>query len=177
MTTTKGPGRMTLFDVEEKLALAVSGVDPDTGEVIEDDDERLAPIVARMLGAEADKVDRVAGFMLAVKGLADAAAEKKKLVAARQKRMETKFDNMARYSLEAMAMFDKRRMDGREHSLVMVNRPPSVVVYDGFVLPDEFCRIETVRTPNKDKIKAAIDAGLDVPGARIESGLVRLRID
>lgn len=51
--------------------------------------------------------------------------------------------------------------------ITLANNPVKVDVYDEFMIPEKYYRSSVVKAPDKAAIKAAIEDGIDVQGARL----------
>ena len=66
-----------------------------------------------------------------------------------------------------------RKIELPECTLSLLSVPPSVIIIDESLLPDDFCTI--VRKPDRKSIKAALEDG-EVPGAMMSNGGTALSV-
>jgi hypothetical protein len=137
----------------------------------EANEEQRAQAMARLdeIGtALMAKVDRYAGFMAHLESqIALGDAEAKRL-ADRKRRFQNALDWMEGNALRVMDAHGWKELDGDTTTLAIRHNPPSVVVTNDEILPAEFVRITQKMDPDKVKIKAALKAGEEVPGAHLE---------
>mgnify|MGYP003345701669 FL=1 len=78
-------------------------------------------------------------------------------------------DWLKQYALGIMQSNDIKRIDGKTGSLVVRNnggiRPLTITESE---LPAEYKIKEVIYKADKDKIRAALENGIDVPGARLD---------
>ena len=182
---------LTLYDVEEHLvALA------DTAEVVPPEQEQqfLAELETALTRA-ADKRDQVAGFLAHLDAPQKFASQEIARLQDLKRHYETVQDRLEGYVVSVIqrqgtdAKGKYPKLEGH-HSLMYIQRSPaSVEITDAAAVPLDYeratitidaaqwqeilnafpallftaCKLE----PNKSTIKAALDAGAEVPGARI----------
>tara|TARA_R110001632_G_scaffold125184_1_gene238405 strand:+ start:850 stop:1344 length:495 start_codon:yes stop_codon:yes gene_type:complete len=61
------------------------------------------------------------------------------------------------------------KLDSPELSVKLKNNPPSVVINNEGLIPENYLRKKIVTTVDKAAIKGAINSGEDIPGAHLES--------
>lgn len=70
----------------------------------------------------------------------------------------------------AMLELDATELNGNLFRYKLSNSKPTVQIYDESKLPKKFLKSKTTYSPDKEAIKAAIDAGEPVSGACLEMG-------
>ena len=95
-------------------------------------------------------------------------AEIARLLALKAKR-ESIAAGVRKYLLDNMQRTGISKLTCPLFSISIANNPPKTDVYDTLSLAIEFLNIATVTTstPDKARIKAALQAGRDVPGAKL----------
>lgn len=83
------------------------------------------------------------------------------------KLVRKRIERMQDYMSKCMDDAGKDRVNGK-HVTVKFRHSSAVNVYDVDKLPDAYTRVTHKIEPDKPRIKAAINAGHDVPGAEIE---------
>ncbi len=152
---------MTLYEINEKIRVFLeNNIDPETGEILNLD----------TLGdLELERSVKLENYALAVKNIrADIEAikaEEDALKARRERLSNTK------NRLEAVL---KQELDGEKFTTARVQithrKTNSVEVLDITALPEKFLRYKPAEA-DKTAIKAAINAGETVDGARLVNGL------
>ena len=86
----------------------------------------------------------------------------------RRRRLEHHADKLKTYLKENIERCGITKIKGQEFSISIRKNPPSVIIDDERVLPNDYIsRIEI--HPDKTKIKAAIQSGETIEGAHIEN--------
>lgn len=144
-----------------------------------EDGEIPAGIVAELDALEGDIDTKLSGCCRMVKALsamAHANAEEAKRLTQRAKAAEhgvSQIKDYMQHNMESMG-WDKRKVD-ELFTVALQNSPPSVVVEDLDAVPVEFDRVQE-RVIDKTAIKAAIQAGKEVPGCSlIQTKHLRIR--
>lgn len=96
------------------------------------------------------------------------------LLADRRRAIEKFIDGFKSGMLMQFLNWGIRKVEGRTHRFSLRKNPPRVEVFDETLLPTEFIRYTAA--PDKAAIKDAIEAGKDVPGARLAEETQRLEI-
>jgi len=138
-------------------------VDPETGEVNEDQ-----LILLERLEMDRDK--KIENIACLIKNLrADAAALKaeKDAFAKRQKQAENKADSLTRYLQEAL----NGEKFSTDRCAISWRKTNKVVLDEGFTVYDIDTHFLRMAEPelNKNEIKKALDAGVEIEGVHIES--------
>jgi Siphovirus Gp157 len=92
----------------------------------------------------------------------------------RKARFDRKEEAARKLIMSVMERADLSKLQLVEATLSMRQLPPSPIVTDETVLPDNCVRIE--RKPDMKAIKAEIDGGRDVPGVAMSNGKPSLTI-
>jgi hypothetical protein len=153
---------MNLYQATE-LARLESHVDEETGEI------DLAAFDAAQI-ALLDKQRAVVAFVRNAEAHEAMLADAIKQLQAKQKTMKAKGERLKTYLLENMRAAGISKIeaaDGTFSATLYPQRDASVVIEDGAIFPPELCADPKPPEPSKTKIKAAIEAGHDVPGASI----------
>lgn len=111
----------------------------------------------KMLEAEADAIEAAAKEMVA-----------------RAKAKRNRAANIREYLKTCMEVAGVSKIDCPHFAITIKKNPPAVDVWDEKQIPAEFWRtpepVPPVAAPDKAAIKAAIQAGRDVPGAQLAQG-------
>jgi hypothetical protein len=118
------------------------------------------------------------GVGYAVKNLeATAAAIKgaEQEMATRRKAIEKRAEALKEYAKTCLEIAGISKLDTPHFALTIKKNPPSVDVWDERQIPAEFMRLPEpppppIAVPDKTKIKEAIKAGREVPGAQMAQG-------
>lgn len=90
----------------------------------------------------------------------------------RRKRVEKHIERVKNYLQYCMEVSGKTSIDSPWFRLAIKNNPPSVDAYSPDLIPSEYYSYPEPPAPsvNKKAIAKAINAGVEVPGARLVSG-------
>jgi len=107
-------------------------------------------------------------------GMLAGLAKIKDELAARTDRLKVRKERRRTLIEQALFVLDLARVERPLATLSLVSRPPAVVVDDEVLIPSRFF----VAKPHLDRtgLKQALTAGEEVPGARLESGVVSLTV-
>lgn len=119
-----------------------------------------------------DKALQVAKFVLSLKAAADACDDAAKRMQSRAKTYKNRAEHITAYLLFNMNATGVRKIEHPEVRLNIRANPASVKLADGVELPPEFMRVPEPPppSPDKEKIKAALQAGQVIDGAWLEQG-------
>lgn len=141
------------------------------------DEQTIADTLEGMGGALEVKATNVAFFARNLESLAASIKDAEAQMAARRKALENRAARMREYLLTCMQLAGVQKIEGPYFKLAQRENPPSVVIDEPGLIPTEFMRQPEPPPPSPDKtaIKAAIQAGKEVPGAHLQRG-IRLEI-
>ena len=140
------------------------------------DDDDLPPEVVRdtldALGGDLQvKAGNVATYIRMLDTETEAIKAEIDRLRALEKRVDTHATRLRQYLLENMQRAGITRIEHTEAPFYRISirrNPPRVVVDEETFIPAEFVRTKVVEDIDKTAIKAAIQAGQDVPGAHLE---------
>lgn len=135
-------------------------------------DEVIADTLEALGGELELKVQNVARFALNQDAMAEAIECAADAMKARAQRLRKRTAHLRNYLLTNMQAAGLQRIETPEVVLAIKNNPESVVVFAEGELPERFMVQPEPPPKRADKaaIKAALKAGEDVPGARLERG-------
>lgn len=141
------------------------------------DEQTLADTLEGMGGELELKAENVIMFCRNLEVTASAIKDAEAQMASRRKAMESRAASLKRYVLENMKFAGIQKIEGPLFKLSVRENPPSVEIFEPGLIPLEFMTQPEPPppAPNKTAIKAAIAAGVEVPGAKINRG-TRLEI-
>jgi hypothetical protein len=105
-----------------------------------------------------------------------AADERAKDIMGRRDRYRRRAEALVGSALGIMLDTGERRVELPELTASIRRNPESVLPVDEAEIPDEYWRVVTTRSLDKDAIKRAIKAGETVPGAMLSQGSESLMI-
>jgi hypothetical protein len=165
----------TLFQLTDqyRALLRLDASEDLPAEVIQDTLEGLT-------GDLSVKATNVAKFILNVEAMADAVDAAGKAMKVRADRMRERADSIREYLRLNMQAADLTRIEAPEFVLSIRKNPPSVIVDDESLIPDDYKVTPEPPPPpqprpDKKLIAKAIKDGYTVPGCRSEQG-TRLEI-
>ena len=141
------------------------------------DEQTLADTLEGMGGELEMKAQNVILFTRNLESTACAIKEAEGQMAARRKALENRAAGLRRYVLENMQFAGIQKIECPWFKLSIRDNPAAVDIYEPGLIPAEFMKQPEPPPPAPDKtaIKAAINAGTEVPGARLTKG-TRLEI-
>lgn len=153
---------MKLFEIADNYLATLDGmeIDEETGEILN--------VTGHFSLTEFnDKAINVSKYINNLQAEAKAIHEVEEQMYKRRKRLETNYENLKEYLRSQM-----ERVDITEISCPYfgIKRKPgriSVDVIDESALPSQFKAVTIKEAPDKTAIKKAIEAGEEVPGARL----------
>lgn len=137
--------------------------------------EAIVDTLEGMSGALEEKVE-ARGFVIRNMGASiDGVEAAIKEMQARLKAMKARRDVVAQSTLDAMVACGKSKVEGPYLRISVQANPEAVEVFDEKMVPAFFMRTPEPApppepAPDKTAIKAALQAGQDVPGARLVRG-------
>lgn len=155
---------MKLYEIANYIETAIDGgyvIDEETGEVLFD-----AENLEELELAFNEKIENCALYTKNIQAEAEAIKAEEKRLKQRRESLERKAERMKAYIDYNMARMEVAKIDTPKVAVSFRNSQ-RVVIEDSSVLPDYYCKIETVMNPDKMKIKNAIKSGNHVPGAKI----------
>lgn len=90
--------------------------------------------------------------------------------AARRKSLEKRAERVTAYLKEQLERAGVKKVPSPYFDVKIVANPPSVAIAVGSAIPNEYMRIPPIpdAEPDKKAIKAALEAGKEIPGCTIE---------
>jgi hypothetical protein len=152
-----------LWKIEEELRALVDSVETCPAEL----QAELEARIARYVGAEIDKVDRVGAVLSSLDGVAANARAEIDRLRARQQSAERTRARLEDYVLRVLRERDGQPLKGRNVTL-SVRHSEALIVDDPDAVPAEWKRTTVVVDVPKDPLKKAIKGGSVIPGAHIE---------
>lgn len=133
------------------------------------DPQTIADTLEGMAGDLEVKATNVAMFIRNLESLCDQIKQAEAAMAARRKAIETRAESIREYLLTNMVRTGITKIESPYFKIALRNNPPSVVVDDPTAIPAKYMRQAEAPPPAPDKkeIKAAIEFGENVPGARL----------
>jgi len=123
-------------------------------------------------GEVSEKATNVAQVIRNIESLAENIRDAEQKMAARRKALEARADWLRGYLLDNMVAAGISKVESPWFSLTVRQNPPSVALDDVSLIPTDYWRAVLPPPPAIDRvaIRAAIEAGQDVPGARVVRG-------
>lgn len=141
------------------------------------DAQTLADTLEGMSGELEVKAQNVIMFTRNLESTAAAIKEAEAQMAARRKALENRAARLRRYVLENMQFAGVQKIECPWFTLSVRDNPAAVEIFEPGLIPAEYMTqpAPPPPAPNKTAIKAAINAGTEVPGAKLTNG-TRLEI-
>lgn len=139
---------------------------------LELDAQTVKDTLDSMSGELEVKASATAAVIRNMESLAGQIKDAEKQMAERRKAIESRAASLSAYLLANMAHAGIQSVETPHFAIKVKTNPPSVEVYDEKLLGAEFLRQKLPPAPEPDKtaIKAALQKGIDVQGARLVQG-------
>lgn len=159
---------MRLYEIaNEYESILDSLYDPVTGEIQEQALTRLDEV-----GAAIDqKAIAVASFIQNMEAERRAIDDAKQMMAARERNIENKMSKLKDYLKYNMEKTGKTEISCPYFLIKLKKNPPSTDIFDEDLVPAQYKKVKEMVSVDKNKVKAAILEGKDVPGARVKQDL------
>jgi hypothetical protein len=165
MTAPVIPINGSLIDIQDHIEALFNSID--MTEEGSEERSRLEQEIAAYLDAEVRKVDAIAYYIAHCESQQTFAADEIKRLQDRKKNWEKRQERIEGYVQRAIESSGKSSLDGRYHTLVLRNCPPSVEVTDASLVPQEYIRTVVTESVDKTAAKNALRAGANVAGLRL----------
>jgi hypothetical protein len=165
------PVHGSLFEITDHLVALL-----DTLDMIETEPERALceADIRAYLEAEIRKVDSIAGYLAHCEAQQLGAVAEMKRLETRKRMYERREQRLTLYVIGIMQQFGVKKLEGRSSTFALRACPPSVLIGSEAAIPAEFKIVKQEIVVDKKAIKAAIEAGAEVPGALLATDKVRL---
>jgi len=152
-----------LWKIDETLLALMESIETCPNEL----KPELQSDIDSYLGKEAAKVDQTAHVLAALEYEEKAAGDEMARLAERKRVAKAARERLESYLCRIIAARGGEALKGKTNTL-SVRTSDAVVITDEESIPDEYIEERYTETVNKVKIKAALKAGADVPGADLE---------
>lgn len=162
MTSLYNIGNELQSIADDVTVLLEQGADPNSDEVQQ--------LLQKMVAQESDwdtKALRVAKFLNHIKAQQEIVKLEVDRLQKKMKQLGSTFDNLHDLLLWQMQGFGKTEIKDPILSIKVRDNPPSVIIEDESLIPNDYKTEKTTVTVNKTRIKAAFKAGEQVDGANI----------
>lgn len=132
------------------------------------DEQTLKDTVESLSGEIEVKATNIAMFIRNLEANAEQIKLAEKAMSDRRKALENKADRIKKYLFDNMKRVDIKKIESPYFMLSIKKNPPSLVIQDESLIPQEYVVTKTVTSINKEEIKDAINAGKQVAGAFIQ---------
>ncbi|ELY5803542.1 siphovirus Gp157 family protein [Cronobacter sakazakii] len=136
--------------------------------------------IADTLEAEAltlgDKFDGILSLIRNLEGQARTLDDEIKRLTERKRVFQDKAKNLRAYLLRTLQAGGYKTFKTDLNTLTVRQGAVSVVIDDESLLPDDLVDVVTTVSPDKKKIKQALEAGKEVRGAHLETGEETLQV-
>lgn len=140
-------------------------------------EEAIRDTLEALTGDIQEKSTNVAAYCRNLEAAADAIDDAAKQMKERAGKVRKRAESIRAYLLHNMQACEISKIESPYFTLTVRKNPPAVTVFDADQIPADYMRQKPAPPPEPDKtaIKAALQAGSDVPGCKLEQG-VRLEI-
>lgn len=167
-----------LYEISEKLRnlkeIWMSCIDEETGEFDETKQQEIDEMLEIIKEELNSKAESVATYILNEQSDLVALENEKKRITNRVKKQNAHIQSFLSYVKTCMMKMGENEIKTPLATMKIQKNRPSVVIYDPSKLSEEF--LVAKYEPSKTKIKEAIDNGIEVAGAYIESNSTSLKI-
>lgn len=151
----------SLYEINKTYLELFEKVDPETGEILFTDEELDAVKEEFEL-----KADNIACFIKDREALIEARKSEidnlKNKNIAEQKRI----DNLKKYLLNALQMRNKKKLVTARNT-IGTRKTTSVLIEDETLIPNEYLKVKTEKSPMKKEIGAALKTGIEISGCSL----------
>ncbi len=162
MTTTVELAKSPLWEIEEDLEMLLDSLDTCPEELREE----LSTKIEVYVGKLSTKVDSIAGVLKSLEAVQENAKNEIDRLRAREKAAERAQNRLESYVLEVLRKRPDQKLKGK-FTTFSIRTSEALVIVDQNLVPAEWKRVvQTVDIP-KTPIKAALKAGIEVPGTAI----------
>ena len=158
----------TLYELSDKILTALD-IFSDMDECSEAEKAEAQVIITQLTESFNDKAVSVAMFIRNLEVEAEAIAEAKKSMDAREKALKTKAVRLKSYLLGEMKRTETKQIKCPYFVLSVRKNPVSVVIAPNAVIDTDLLLPPKPQEPDKRAIKAAIESGRVVFGCSLES--------
>jgi hypothetical protein len=162
---------LSLWRITDSLAAVDAALEENGGELTPEIQEKLDA----MTEALPAKVCNVAGYVRYLESLEASCKAEEERVREIRKASEKRRERVRRYLADCMERSGTKSVKPNPNtgllSVSLLAGRTKVTVDDAARLPNDMVDIVFVRKPKTDDLKALLDMGVDVPGARLETGL------
>jgi hypothetical protein len=152
-----------LWEIERELEALLDSLDVCPPELVPELEARIAQYV----GAEVQKVDRIAAVLSTLDSVAANAKTEIERLRARQQSAERAAQRLESYVLHVMRERGAQRLEGHNVTLTR-RRSEALIIDDPDAVPNEWKRTTVTIDIPKDPVKKAIKAGASILGAHVE---------
>jgi len=154
--------QITLFEAARQVREQLEQTDPETGELSEAWLHTCALFEGKAAACVAYAKEEAAALQAAQEMLAQMQAR----LQARQNRLR-RFTNYLAENMKAAGIYRVQDEHGLYGARLYIGRDEAVELLEGALFPPELCADPKPPLPSKSKIKAALKAGQQVPGATL----------
>ncbi len=138
--------------------------------------EDIADTVEGMEGELTDKIAQLLAICKNEQVYAEALKEESKALAERARATEAKVVSIKAYIATSLKTIGKKSIRAGIHQVTVRVPSKSVEITDAGLLPPEYVEYETTIKPDAMAIKHQLEAGIEIPGAKIKIGKPSLLI-
>jgi len=128
------------------------------------DEQTIADTLESYSAEFDDKVIAIASFIRNLEATAEAIKQAEVAQAERRKSLEKKAENLRKYVLSNLKATGKDKVECPLFKVSVRNNAPSVVIADDADIPEKYVSRSIVVATDKKALKAAIEAGEELPG-------------
>jgi hypothetical protein len=154
---------LTLYKIETELESLLDTLDV----CPEEQRQELEEQIARYIGAEVDKVDRIGAVLSSLDSVQAHAKVEIERLRSRQQSAERNARQLEQYVLRVIRQRDGRPLKGKNVTF-SVRHSEALIIDDPGAVPDEWKRTTVTVDIPRDPVKRAIKSGEDIPGVHIE---------
>ena len=137
-------------------------------------DESQKDVLAGYLQGTIEKRDRLGEFLARMDAEAEAISEEEKRLSERRRGFEKIAKNMKDSIHQQMVEWGVKKVEGKLFTFAVQANPASIEITDEALIPGDY--LDYKPQVDKTKLKEALKAGQEVPGARLVTDRTSLRI-
>ena len=134
------------------------------------DEQTIKDTLEAVAGDFEDKAKAVSAVVRNMDAFIEQMKEAKRELDDRIKAFENRQERLRNYLLDNMKRTGITKIESPYFTIALKKNPPSVIIEDEGEIDGKWWKHKTVSSIDKQRIKDALLAGDDVPGAKLESG-------
>lgn len=151
----------SLYEINQAYLDLFNKVDPETGEVLFDDDD-----IDSIAEEFEQKADNIACLIKDKEAMIKARKSEMEGLKERNEREQKQVDHLKKYLLQSLQLRNTKKLETARNVIGMRNSV-AVNIKDVADIPEKYIRTKVSKEPNKVEISKALKEGIEVPGCSL----------